>query len=238
MAFTLVASLGAENTGSGSTLDLASTMNVATGDVLVCIVGYYGATTTTAVADTGSGNAFTMVTEVATGSDRLVMGYVLSATSNASSTFRATWGAARTYRDLIVFQFRPDSGETVSLDASGAGATGNDANPTSAAFNTTGTDEVVVAGVFVDSSKDFTGAGTWTIGGAAVDGRQKGTASGASYAGGAYKLFAASQSSIASVYTSGGSSTPWCADVLAFSSVAAAGLSIPVAMHHYRKLRS
>jgi hypothetical protein len=152
VAFTFIASAGGTNDASGTTLDCSGSLNVADGDVLVAWCKYEGAgAATMAVAkSTGSpANTFTFnATDRKDHSNNDLsggFGYLLSAAADATATFRLTLGAARVYRRLIVMQFRPDAGETVTRDT-GNSAQGSATTVASGAITTTGTDEIVCGG--------------------------------------------------------------------------------------------
>lgn len=152
MAFTFIACVGGNDDASGTTLDCSATLNVAAGDLLIAHCEHDGTTTTFAVAkDSGSpANAFTFDAvnqiEASFNDLEIAQGYVLSAAADATATFRLTVGAARTFRRVLVLQFRPSAGDTVTKDGDGNKAQGNSTAPNSGNFSTTGTDEVVVGG--------------------------------------------------------------------------------------------
>lgn len=148
MAATFIAAVG-NNSASASTLDASASLNVAAGDLLVAWVKHEGTATTNAIAkDSGTPtNAFTFDAgdeiEHTNGDLNGWFGYKLSAEADSSFTPRLTLGASRGYVAFIVLQFRPDSGETFTKDASN---TNEGANSTvaSGTITTTGTDEVVI----------------------------------------------------------------------------------------------
>lgn len=154
MGWTFIALQSGLNDGSGTTLDAAGSLNVAAGDALLVYVKHEGAALTAAdltfQKDTGSpANTFTFDSSDyhshGNGDMHACMGYLLSASADAPATFRLTLSGARTWRRFLVCQFRPDSGETVTKDASND-ATGTGTSPASGNITTTGTDEVVFAG--------------------------------------------------------------------------------------------
>lgn len=223
MALTFVAGVGAYNNTSADSLDLGTTMDVAAGDVLVACVAWEDAERTPTVADTSSGNSHTMLSAYNYNTDPYIrLGYVLSASANSSSTFRASYGSNTTYRSLIVLQFRPDSGETVSLDVGDITAGGTSTTMVSSAFSTTGTDEVIVLASKLYVTKtwsDFVIAGS---AGTAVE------ISGTNFMKAWYRIVDATQTTQTGQATISGS-TSWVIAGLALKS-AASGLSIPVAM--------
>jgi hypothetical protein len=138
--------------GAGSTtLDLSLPMNVAAGDLLVAFAKSEGVGGTTyAVAKNSGSPANTFTCDAAdvnlhsTTAIETAVCYNLAASADSSATFRVTFGASRDFRDLVVMQFRPQSGETVTKDASNKNSSSG-TSTTSGTITTTGTDEVAVA---------------------------------------------------------------------------------------------
>jgi len=232
MALAYVASNTVRATGSGTTLDTSEAFNVAAGDLLVGVAIWYGTATTAAIADTdGTTNVMTMLDVRSASSLNVCIGYMLAAESDASATFRATLGAAKTYRSIFAYQFRPDAGDTVALDTEGYTATATSAAVQTGDFNTAGTDEVVVASLNLAHTRTFT---DYLIADGAAEGL---SIAGLTDAAAWYELFTSTQTGIHAQVTLSTSDT-WIATLAAFKSTAAAGgLSIPVAQHHYRMLR-
>ena len=166
MAFSYITYAAAVSDQSSSPKTCSSALNVAAGDLLVCWLGYEDQANENASASDGGSNVFTMEAETSNaGGSKGRFGYILSATANAAATFVGVAGTAP-YCGFYVFQFRPDAGETVSLDQKGT-ATGTGTSLATANITTTGTDEVVLMGC-----KNYNSA-SWsspTIGGAAVTG--------------------------------------------------------------------
>jgi hypothetical protein len=231
MSLAYVASTTARATGSGTTLDTASSLNVQAGDLLIGVSVFFGSSTTVGMADTdGTTNVLTMLSVYNSGNMNICLGYKLVAESDAAAIFRMTLGANKTYRDIWIYQFRPDSGDTLSLDTEGYSATGTGTAVQSGDFNTSGTDEIVIAGTYLNGGKSFSNQ---IIADAAADGNLIGSTDGDTW----YKLFTSGQTGIHAQETLSGSDS-WIVAIAAFKSTAAAGgLSIPVAMHHYRMLR-
>lgn len=167
MAFSYIGYATVANEQSGtSPKTCSSSLNVAAGDLLVCWLGYEDQANTNASATDGGSNNFTMEAETSNaGGSKGRFGYILSATANASATFVGTAGTAP-YCGFYVFQFRPDAGETVSLDQKGT-ATGTGTSLATANITTTGTDEVVLVGCKNYASATFSSA---AINGAAPTG--------------------------------------------------------------------
>ena len=156
MAFTFIASATHTINASGTIIDCSSPLNVAAGDLLVAWFRFENVTTTATIADTVGGNVFTMDTLQSNGADFFSrLGYVLSATENATSTFRGTLAVAGYSRRIVVMQFRPDAGDTVTLDNSTGPATGSSTAIASTAITTTGTDEVVFCGASTYSTATY-----------------------------------------------------------------------------------
>jgi hypothetical protein len=149
MGFSFIALVSGLDDGSGTTLDASASLNVAAGDVLVAYGKHEGSTTSISVAkDTGSpANTHTFdagdYISHGNGDMHASFGYLLSASADATATFRMTLGAARAWRRFFVAQFRPDSGDTCTKDAANEG-TGSSSAFNSGNISTTGDDEIVV----------------------------------------------------------------------------------------------
>jgi len=167
MAATFIASVIGTAGGNGTSLATSTPLNVAAGDILLCWSTFTGADTTNAVSDGGS-NALTMeanTVNVSAGA----LGYKLIASANATATFTQTLGAARAFREIIVFQFRPDAGDTIARDAantgSGSGAAASTGNITTGGASPI---DVIVVGGALTAGVD--GATSMTINGVAATG--------------------------------------------------------------------
>lgn len=221
MGFTHIASISHIVAATTTTVVLDSTLNVVAGDLLVCFANWEDGTATVSVSDGGS-NSLTMKTPHAGGGAWGAMGYKIAASANATATFTMTLGTARPYKTLLISQFRPDAGETVTEDASNTGAGTSGTTHSSGTINTAGTDEVVIG-----AAKNYTGL-TYTneqIGGAAADGSlDEGNLSAIWY-----KIYTSTQSNIAASAT--GPSGDWVCDIIAFKSASGGGASVvPVFM--------
>ena len=215
MAFTFIASATGTSDASGTSLACSSSLNIAAGDLLVALVRWESATTTPSIA--GATNTLTMVNtfSFATAVGWGVMGYKIAASADGAETFTFSVAAARTWRRVIILQFRPDSGDTVTLDASNAFASGNSATIASGNISTTGTDEVVVGGT--DTWVTFTASNVFINGSAATGSVFSLPHCGMWYA----KLTATFTNGNASLTSS--VSQYWGADIIAFKSVAGGG---------------
>jgi len=148
--FVFVAACGNNNTASATTLDCSASLNVAAGDLLVMGCHHEGAATTLSgnASDGAPDNPFTFdgadyLHDTGSNDMNLGVGYVLSAAADATMTPRCTYAAARVFRTIIVAQFRPAAGETVTKDDSSI-AQGNSTTINSGTITTTGTDEVAL----------------------------------------------------------------------------------------------
>ena len=157
MSFTFIAAVSGGNDAAGTTLDTSSSLNVAAGDTLAAWCGHEGANGTFAVAKTTGGNDFTFDAEDeenhSNGDLNGSWGYLLSAAADATFTGRFT-SSSREFRRIIILQFRPDSGDTVSKDGSAAGQ-GTSTAANSGNFTTAGTDGMACGGY-----KEYTSATT------------------------------------------------------------------------------
>lgn len=148
MATTFIAAAGGNAAGAGTTLDCSGSLNVAAGDALVAWVCNETGTSTYAVAKSAGSpaNSFTFDAGDAIANNVFgSLGYLLNASADATATFRATWGTSRDIRRIIVMQFRPTAGSTVTKDTSAKG-TGLGTASSSGNITTTGTDEIVCGG--------------------------------------------------------------------------------------------
>ena len=147
MAWTFVAAASATAAGAGTSLACTAALNVAASDALVCFVSLEGADSGTVSCGDGASNILTMESVTAEGSQVAGFGYLLSASANATATFTFGNTTSCAYRSVVVFQFRPTSGATVTLDAHPTPhANGTGTAESSGTITTTGTDVVVVGG--------------------------------------------------------------------------------------------
>jgi hypothetical protein len=231
MGLTYIANASATNNAGGTTLDCSSALNIVAKDVLIGIAGWETTDTATAIADTAATNSMTMFARAkSAGTNLIQIGYRLVAQENATAIFRASFGGTAGYRNIIVFQFRPDASDTISLDAGPSSGTGNGTAAVTGNINTTETDEVVVYGVKTYAAATYANQ---LIAEGAVDL----AVNVSTYFGAAYKLFASTQSAIHGQCDWSGT-VEWVADIIAIKSVAPAGGVIPVIMNHYRRLRT
>lgn len=182
-SFTFIASAsGFGDTPAATTVATSSTLNVASGDLLIALVTFEDGAGDEVISITdGGSNSFTFTT----GDDVHASGntanayplFLLSATANATATFTATLDQSRPYRRIDVMQYRP-SGGTTSKDISGTReASGTGTSIASGTFSTTGTNGVAcgmtavytsgthssqqVGGVAADNAVSQNGASIW-----------------------------------------------------------------------------
>lgn len=160
MAFSFIALVSGSADASGTGHDATASLNVQAGDLLVAWCKYEGGGSTSIAVAKNSGspaNTFTFDGgDFITAATCSSFGYLLAAEADASATFRMTLGTSKTFRVLMVLQFRPDAGTTVTKDGS-SGATATSTAPNSGNFTTTGNDGVVV-GAYGESSAEVTSA--------------------------------------------------------------------------------
>lgn len=163
MAFTYIDGASGYTVASGNSVSANSkTLNIAAHDVLVVIMGWDNGHGGTITCTDGGSNALTMSADVhdASSGSFVSIGYLLDAAANATAAFVGNITTAQGGRGILILQFRPDSGDTISLDPATSNPTlaGSNAGGTitSGALTTAGTD-TVVAGFARNYS-----AGTWS----------------------------------------------------------------------------
>lgn len=217
MALTFVANAYAYSYASTTTLDASGTLHVEVGDILVGAVAWDGGDSTIAVATTAPADSWTMLTKCtpAIPGTYQSMGYVVVGTHNATATIRATLGTSRGTVTLIVFQFRPDSGDTISLAAGpNGGAANSGSTQTSGNISPSLTDGVVVGASY--NRAGVANANEQIADSAATAVTRSNRAS--LY----YTLFTSDQTNIHAQSTFGDNDS-WVCDVIAIESAAASG---------------
>jgi len=212
--------LSAFTLGTGSAGG-ASSLNVQAGDLLVAICKWENggaATPSMARATSTPANNYTFdagdTVIYAAADAQLSIGYVLAAAADATHTPKLTLSASRQYFRVVVLQFRPDAGETVSKDGTSAIASGSSTAPASGNTTTTGTD-----GIAIGSYGEYTGA---TLSSALINGAAA-TSLILSGNGSAawYKAYTSGFTGGAAVTMS--SSGDWACGIISFKSVAGGG---------------
>ena len=135
---TFVASV--TGSGTGSSNDASSTLNIQAGDVLVTFVaGNTGNTAISTVQDTSGNNSHTVLGET-TPWFAHEAAYCLNGDADASATIRVTLAAsANGAWGFITLQFRPGAGETVTFnEGPNNGFSNYGTNPTSASGTAAG----------------------------------------------------------------------------------------------------
>lgn len=157
MSFSFIKAVSNSNDAAGTTLDTSASLNVAVGDLLVAwCTNESGSTTRSIAKNSGSpannfsfdaGDAINHTDGALSGQ----FGYLLSAAADATATFRLTT-TSKDIRRVIIAQYRPDAGATVTKDKSANSATNaSGISAVSGNVTTTGTDEVAVGGYGQDS---------------------------------------------------------------------------------------
>lgn len=209
MAFSFIAS-AASDTSAGP-------LNVVAGDLLVAWLAWETNSANPGLSDGGS-NVFT-TTSIINNTDNFNWGrfaYKINAAANSSANFSnpRTTGL---YNRITVFQFRPDSGETVSLDFTTSGTQGNTSSFITNSFSSTGTDEVIVVGMKNWAGNEFSSA---VIDGDVVDGINNTL----SYSAAGYWLKTATVSNVTATVTT--NNDYWVGMAIGFKSVAAGSTSL------------
>ncbi len=228
MGFTFVGSYGNWTTVSGTVGDTSTTLNIQSGDLLVGMYGWRPGTDLSNVVMSNSDGTTNVMTLFAQDHSALhsgLVGYKIAAEAGSGITFRVSHAESVGYRTWIVFQFRPDGGETVELDGGRNVAQGNSTSPISASFSTTGTDEIIIG---FDSKYALRTSSAPLIAGASPDGELV-----YNYGHAWYKIFTETQSSITTSETLA-TATNWIQYGLAFKSAGGVGIRIPVVMHKRR----
>jgi hypothetical protein len=118
MAFTYVNSVYVATDSTVTSLDMTNTLNVQAGDILIAVVGWEEAGSTSfSIAQTdGTTNVLTTFTEYTAGTPNYLRGgYILNASASASATFRLSIQPGTAYIRFAIYQFRSDAG-TIALD--------------------------------------------------------------------------------------------------------------------------
>jgi hypothetical protein len=170
MSMTYVAGVSNAATGSGTTLDCSATLHVEIGDLLIGVGVWEDTSRVGTIADSdGSTNVLTMLTLAAgpTTKNYMRFGWKVADTHVEAETFRLTLNGAATYRAIMVMQFRPDAGDTLSVEAGPSPVAGSSTASSSGDITVSEADNVVVSCHKNWTIKTYSGI---LIGGAAVTG--------------------------------------------------------------------
>ncbi len=135
----------------------AAAIAVSAGDLIVVLLGTVSSTVyCTGVTDT-QGNIYTVRTVVLASGANMVMAYCIDAEANASNVVTASYNLAdNASKTIIATVITPDSGETVTLDVVMNKAADWEASPwETGTDDTTGTDELCIAGLQAGASMTF-----------------------------------------------------------------------------------
>jgi len=224
MAWSLVEVNSAAEVSSVETVTVAEqSLHLELGDIICGGAFWNGGSTTVGIASTVPNNALTMFDVVSgpTGRKFGAIGWGVVTTHDEASVMRVTFGAARDYVALIVMQFRPTAGNTVSLVAGPSSGNGNSAAVLSGNISPNGSELLVFAGA---SHRETGFGGTMQIADATPDG----TTALFAYGTACYSFFGSNQSNIHSQATAGDIEN-WVIDILALNSAAAGGTEVDVA---------
>ena len=215
---------GAASKGSGGHISsavtqAASAVNTSVGDLIVACVVWNATTVGTASVSDSAGNSFTSSGGITSQShSRQQFFYCLpAANASASNVVTATISGSGGMAFMAVYTWSiPLSGSCV-LDVEASGASSGTSNaPTTASFNTTGSDEIVL----VMAGNDFSGI-SYTVGsGYTLDS----SGFGSGLAGSEHQLFTSAQSGIVANFTQSGN-TDWTIRAIAFKAGTAGGSS-------------
>lgn len=210
---------------SGNDIDCTATITVSAGDILFCCVSWEDGASNPSVYDTEGVpvNTFTMTSTSNSVGTYLAMGHVLVANSHPDGmTYRFHLDTARAYRGIILMQFRPDGGETVTLDAGPSSDTGSGTSAmVSGNINTGGESDNVLVGGAAGYNDRTINAGTNKIAEIVGDALTSLNIGGAILQYMWYRLITADPGDVIHAQADLSNVTNWCCDILAVKSVAA-----------------
>lgn len=217
MAFSLVQSESIGQTINDPLSSIPITLNgVGAGNLIVLLLKYEGATTTSSVSDGTS--SLTALTEKAHSNDdvRCRIFYLLSANSG-NKTYTVTLGAARDWWRVHVWEFAHGGSISFDTEPSGGGGAGTGTSASSGNMTTTGTSELAIAMYGEYSASTLS---SLAINGQAADGSISDDPLGTLTASW-YEIFGGTFTGAATVTLSG--SSAWVVVAAAFKEAAAGG---------------
>jgi hypothetical protein len=222
MAWSKIAASSFINAVSGTYCDMPALSSVAAGDLVVALIATYDNVTVSTVRDSdGSTNSMTILTRYNSGAMYFTWAYKIGASAKSNEVFRVTFsGNPPNGAAIVIVQDRPPSGKTISLDVNPANANGSANTIASASFSTSGDDEYVIGGAFLEDGA--TSFSSELIAAGAADNYERLVFSGSYFIDVWQKAFTEAQSSKTAQVTKAGT-TNWTASAIAFKAVAAAG---------------
>lgn len=207
--FTFIASALGFLSGTGTTVNTSTALNLAAGDLVIAWCGWQTAEAgnTAAIDESDGTDAFTNSTYSILNDNKAGFSYLLNAPADASFTVRVTVPSSNRI-ELQVLQFRPTTAPA-TLHASTTPATGTSVTPTSAAITTT-----IAASVVLGGANHSSGAGFATplIGGVAAT-KVDGTGG---YGSIWYRILSATVTGATAVITAG-ANDDWVCGAIAFA---------------------
>lgn len=168
-SYTFIASHAVNIAASGGTLVFAGDFTVQAGDLMIAVDGNLeGGATSLSLSDGTS-----TFTQAATpqafggGAAQIAMHYLLSSVATGSVTYTLTYGAARTYRSMVIFQFRPSAPVTFG---SATSASGTSTAISSGNLPVSGSDILAIAAAFSFNTANMAALSP-LINGVAADGQ-------------------------------------------------------------------
>lgn len=182
MSLSCINSITNSNQASGTTLNTSTGIDVLGGDLLIAVLIWESNTSTVTIADTDSTNIFTMLNSYSPGyGDSFQIGYKLSALANDNSIFSAVLSNPAYFRMLFVYQFRPDSGDTISLDAGPSNSYSSASTSLStASIDPSGTDTLIFC-VYGATNSDYGVLSNASVGGVSATALNSNLAEGACF---------------------------------------------------------
>ena len=211
-----------ENSIPVITLSCTNSIAVQANDLIVVYIKWEDDTATISWAGDSddSTNQLTVGTISAESNPYGCWAYRLIAQADASFYLKVTWNTAVSYPRIFVYVFRPDSGETVSLDGTYNLLHGTSGDPQSTNLTSAGNDVIAIGAYGEYASGTIT---TWQIGDVAADGHLD-----SDYLTMVWRKFFTSVPGSIHAQCAGGGD-PWQCGIIAFKSEAAGGGGVDTA---------